>query len=286
MAKDTRIEWADHTANLVFGCTKVRNNPLCDNCYAATFARRLGNDVWGDDKPRRVVKSVWENLDKWQQAAAEAGERKRVFTMSMGDIFERGRPLVDHNGRHVGGSTAELRDRLFRNINRDMYDNLDFLMLTKRPQNIMRMVPKAWHADWPGNVWVGTSVGDQANVERNIPSLLAVAAPVRFLSMEPLLESVDVSKHLRGLSWVIVGGESGHGARPMLPAWAVDVKRQCAAARVPFFFKQGSQANWRDFKNPESFPSELQCREYPKVGTNHSFELPSKPVQMSLLEMA
>lgn len=263
MAENSKIAWTDHTANLWWGCTKVRNNPLCDNCYANVFAKRVGNDIWGDDTPRRAIKDVWGKLDKWQQQANKVGKRYRVFTMSMGDIFERDRPLVNHKGEPVEGSTAELRSRLFGSISNARYPSLDFQMLTKRPQNVMRMVPSSWHTDWPSNVWIGTSIGDQANADRNIPELLKIPSTVRFLSMEPLLEAVNLGERLRNIQWIIVGGESGHGARPMLTSWALYIKRQCDEHGVPFFFKQGSQANWIDYKGFDLFPSELQCRQFP-----------------------
>ena len=240
MAENSKIEWTDHTANLWWGCVKVRNNSLCDNCYANVLAKRVGNDIWGDDKPRRKIVDIWGKLTPWQRQAEQEGRRLKVFTMSMGDIFEKSMPLVNHLGKSVKGSTGELRSKLFESINQ--YPNLDFQLLTKRPQNIMRMVPEAWHTDWPDNAWVGTSIGTQKIASANLPVLAGIPAKTRFLSMEPLLEDVDIGEHISDLSWVIVGGESGHHARPTNPEHFRSIRDQCEEGGVPFFFKQ-----WGDF---------------------------------------
>jgi len=129
---------------------------------------------------------------------------------------------------------------------------------------------------WPlPNVWVGVSVENQATADERIPLLLKTPAAVRFISAEPLLGPIDLRlwvydgyqdcKHAPGLKWVICGGESGAGARPMHPEWARSLCDQCAAAGVPFFMKQGSQANWPSFKNFDSFPAELRVRQFPTI---------------------
>lgn len=119
---------------------------------------------------------------------------------------------------------------------------------------------------WPlPNCWLGTSIEDQTAADERIPHLLRVPAAVRFLSVEPLLGLVELSQWIVGkkCNWVIVGGESGPGARPMHPAWARSLRDQCVAAGVPFFFKQGSSANWKDFKNFDGFPDDLKVRQFP-----------------------
>lgn len=134
MAQNSKIEWTHHTANLWWGCTKVHEG--CDNCYAETLSKRFGNDVWGVDKPRKEIKSVWKDLDAYQKAAAAAGEVHRVFVGSMMDIFEKPMPLIDTNGNDFETSdTGVLRNILFQRITDNYYPNLMFLFLTKRPSN-------------------------------------------------------------------------------------------------------------------------------------------------------
>jgi len=127
----------------------------------------------------------------------------------------------------------------------------------------MRMVPPHWHERFPKNVWLGISVVTPLEVARDVPKLQAIPAYVRFLSMEPLLEEIPMEDHLDGISWVIVGGESGRRARPMLEQWALHIRLDCLAAGVPFFFKQGSAANWPAYKDSSSFPESLRVREWP-----------------------
>lgn len=200
MAENSNIEWTNHTANLWWGCDKIRNNPCCDNCYAESLSKfRNKNRVWGHDVPRRGIKSIWKNLSKWQNTAASKGIKNLVFTMSMGDIFEKSMPLEKplHGPNGVlWTKTEELRNHLFAAISNNEFPNLIFQMLTKRPQNVNRMVPKAWLQSWPKNVWIGTSAGDQENIDRLVPELIKIPAHIRFLSIEPLLEAVDLSSYL------------------------------------------------------------------------------------------
>lgn len=125
---------------------------------------------------------------------------------------------------------------------------LDWLLLTKRPEEVKRCVPLRWlRGEWPAHVWIGTTVEDQRRAKERLPHLLRIPAAVRFVSAEPLLEAVDLRPWLpavpdpngTALGWVIVGGESGPGARPFDLAWARSLRDQCAAASVPYFFKQG-----------------------------------------------
>ncbi|NPT59702.1 phage Gp37/Gp68 family protein [Paraburkholderia elongata] len=255
MSENSTIEWTDHTFNTHWGCSKI--GPGCDRCYAEALAKRFGYG-WGDDAPKREFdESHWQDLIRWDRKAASEGVRRRVFTNSMSDLFDKFAP-------------AGVRERHWSYIAQT--PNLDHLLLTKRIGNVARMAPPAWLEPgcWPKNVWLGATIVDQEEADRDIPKLLAVPARVRFLSMEPLLGSVDLSAHLRvccgspieggsgsdfqppdpptccghfesGIDWVICGGESGHGARPMHPGWARSIRDQCADAGVPFMFKQNGE---------------------------------------------
>lgn len=263
--RNTKISWCEHTANLWHGCTKVHAG--CDHCYAESLSVRWGREIWGNDSPRLVVDSVWKELRKMQAMAAKAGEMHRVFVGSMMDIFEKRMPLIDHKGQPlvIAGeqmTNENVRQHFFRDIIPDC-PNLIFLLLTKRPSNINKMIPESWLTDPPGNVMFGTSPCDQKTAETLIPQLLQVNGK-KFLSIEPLLgpvkiadwfypkniigmedESADGKHHFvykQEIDWVIVGGESGHQARPMHPDWARDIRDQCGAAGIPFFFKQ-----WGEF---------------------------------------
>ncbi|OWV44240.1 DUF5131 family protein [Mameliella alba] len=232
MAEHSKIEWCDHTFNPWIGCTKV--SPACDHCYAEAWDNRFGGERWGPHASRtRTSPANWHKPLKWDREAAEAGTRARVFCASLADVFD--------NHRSIG---AEWRWDLWKLILDT--PNLDWLLLTKRPQNIERLAPVTWRVDgFPPNVWLGTTVENQAEADRRIPHLLATPARVRFLSCEPLLGPVDLTRWSGltddvdfGLDWVIAGGESGPGARPSNPAWFRDLRDQCAAADVPFHFKQ------------------------------------------------
>jgi protein gp37 len=199
MGKDSSIEWTDHTFNPWWGCAKV--SPGCANCYAEAWARRVGDAIWGKDADRRTFgQKHWEEPIKWNAAAASEKNRKRVFCASMSDVFEARIELHSQ------------RKRLWLLIESTPW--LDWLLLTKRPQNIRRMVP--WANNWPENVWIGTSVEDQQRAIERLPHLLQHPAKRRFLSCEPLVDAVDLSpwitkrpKPLHQIDWVIAGGESG-----------------------------------------------------------------------------
>lgn len=289
MAENTKIEWTDHTFNPWIGCTKV--GPGCDHCYAENLMdKRMGVAVWGPGNERvRTKEANWKMPLRWNAQAdafmAQHGRRQRVFCASLADVFDN---AVD----------PEWLSDLFDLIRHT--PNLDWLLLTKRIGNWKSRIravqehlgarlpalPKPrslsdeeadamnWVDAWirndvdpiPENVWLGISIVNQAEADRDIPKLLAVPARVRFLSMEPLLGPVDLTSievfggdaeifPLKGttncvndegepaedvpaLDWVIVGGESGPGARPMHPDWARSLRDQCEAAGVPFLFKQ------------------------------------------------
>jgi protein gp37 len=249
MGKDSKIEWTHHTYNPWWGCVKV--SPGCEHCYAETFAKRTGHAIWGPaatTERRTFGDKHWAEPLKWNEDAAKAGERRRVFCASMADVFE------DHP--HL----PEQRFRLALLMNDTPM--LDWLLLTKRPENIMKM----WMHDMDSvlflsNEWIGTSVENQAMADKRIPALAKIRAATRFLSCEPLLGPLDLSPWLDAVQWVIVGGESGPKARPMQADWVRGIRDQCNAAGVAFLFKQ-----WGGVRKHET-GRELDGRtwdEYPK----------------------
>ena len=250
--ENSKIEWTDATANFWWGCLKV--SPGCEHCYAETLSNRFSGGIWGPAKTtsREYKKGIWEELPRWNKKARESGERMKVFVMSMGDFFE------DHQQAEEWRWDALALMQECKSI--------DFQVLTKRPENVIEMIETSrshsfsdagmWFYANP-HVWIGTSVENQATADERIPELLQIPAAVLFLSMEPLLGPVDISRYCgvyeneigtsfgrpqyrieSGIDWVIVGGESGPNARPMHPDWARSILDQCQAAGVPFFFKQ------------------------------------------------
>lgn len=232
MGQDSKIEWTHSTFNPWWGCVKISDG--CKHCYAESFSKRYGHKIWGVDAERRFFGDKhWNEPVKWNREAEKAGERRRVFCASMADVFE------DRGDLDVS------RSQLFMLISQTPM--LDWLLLTKRPQNIAKMLPPHWLRNPQSNVWLGTTCENQEQADKRIPELLQVPAAIRFLSCEPLLGPVDLlsaSKDpfggIPGIDWVIVGGESGHGARPMAEMWARDLRDQCLRAGVPFFMKQDS----------------------------------------------
>jgi protein gp37 len=234
VVENSGIEWTRHTFNPWLGCTKV--SPPCDNCYAEKWAMRFpGNRMLWSGERRRTSAAYWREPLKWNRKASDAGERHRVFCASLADVFDN-------------QAAPDWRRDLFDLIHRT--PDLDWMLLTKRPQNIAKMLPKApvgpldvkgWGDGW-ANVWIGTSVGVRADL-RNIDHLRRVPARIRFLSCEPLLEDLG-ELDFRGIHLVIAGGESGPNARPMHPDWVRRLRGQCVAEGVPFFFKQWGE--WTD----------------------------------------
>ena len=248
MAENSKIEWTDHTFNPWEGCQKV--GPGCDHCYAETRNARFGGGVavnWGPAAPRRRTSAAnWQQPLKWNAQAEREGRRFRVFCASLADVFDNQVPPV-------------WRADLFKLIGDTPH--LDWLLLTKRIGNVGNMISFDWQdCGCPPNVWIGATVVNQQEADRDIPKLLAVPARVRFLSIEPMLGPIDLlatgdtlcrcdacmsmaqrhpeSPGLQRIDWVICGGESGHRARPMRAEWAQSLRDQCAAAGVPFLFKQ------------------------------------------------
>jgi len=244
MGKDSSIEWTDHTFNPWWGCSKV--SPGCEHCYAETWAKRVGAKVWGTESDRRFFKdNHWAEPLKWNEDAKSLRQRPRVFCASMADVFE---DRADLN---------PWREKLWYLIAET--ENLDWLLLTKRPQNIGKMVK--WSNVWPKNVWLGTTVEDQVRAKERLPHLLKHNAARRFLSCEPLIGSVDLrpwigAKDLFSIDWVIAGGESGGHARPMLPSWARTLRDQCKDAKIPFHFKQWG--HWAPVKSPVDNQSKVK----------------------------
>jgi protein gp37 len=234
MGETTGIAWTDHTFNPWWGCERVSDG--CQHCYAETFAKRYGHEVWGKNNGRRFFgEKHWQEPRRWNRLAEFDGVRRRTFCASMADVFEDRDELVDERGR------------LWILIAETPW--LDWQLLTKRPQNVRGMVPAEWLKDWPGNVWLGTTVEHQAGAEARIGELLATPASVRFLSCEPLLGPIDFDActawhpsvndiFLEGIHWVIVGGESGNNYRPLDLEHARSIRDQCERAGVAFFFKQ------------------------------------------------
>lgn len=223
MAKDSGIEWTHHTFNPWWGCVKL--SPACAHCYAESWARRVGMDLWGGAAPRRFFGDKhWREPLKWNSEAERLGKRARVFCASMADVFE---PRADLD---------PWRKRLWELI--EGTPHLDWLLLTKRPGHIKHVYP--WTHVPRENVWLGTTAENQRWADRRIDRLVTVDAHVRFLSCEPLLSAIDLSHWLKrgAISWVIAGGESGGAARPTHPNWVRSLRDQCAAHRVPFHFKQ------------------------------------------------
>jgi protein gp37 len=283
MAENSKIEWTDHTFNPWEGCQKV--GPGCDHCYAETRNARFGGGVainWGPGAPRRRTSEAnwkkplrwnkekfwqcecgWRGADHQLDRAAESASnltadipacpvcnlidlkptRARVFCASFADVFDN-------------EVSAQWRFDLIKLI--EQTPNLDWLLLTKRIGNAAEMLEQAvrainhgrwgWEDNVFQNVWIGATVVNQEEADRDIPKLLRTPAAKRFLSMEPLLRPVDL-RFTNGLvhgcdaadylvDLVIIGGESGPEARPMHPDWIRSLRDQCAAAGVPFLFKQ------------------------------------------------
>ena len=231
MAENSKIEWTDHTANFWWGCLKV--SPGCEHCYAEGLSARYGKKIWGpaSTTQRERKLAIWKDIFKWDKQAQSDGVRRRVFVQSMSDFLE------DHP------QANEIRKDAIKVL--ESLKWLDVLMLTKRPENAQWFLGP-WFTGWPEHVWMGTSVENQKYADQRIPHLLEIPAKIRFLSCEPLLGPVKVfgfnsptwGRLGHHIDWVIAGGESGPRARPMHPDWAISLRDQCAAASVPFFFKQ------------------------------------------------
>ena len=239
MGENTKIEWADHTFNPWWGCSKVSAG--CKNCYADKLDSRFGGDHWGADAQRKPMSDAhWRKPLKWNLAAA-GGARKRVFCASMCDVFEI-LPASHPSYELLERSRRRLWDLIERT------PHLDWLLLTKRPENFAHRIPGFRHP-WP-NVWLGVTAENQEQADLRIPILLSTPAALRFVSYEPALGPVDFKKHMSGgqefaytFDWLIVGAESGPGARPMSEEWVRSARDQCRFYGVDFFYKQKLHAS-------------------------------------------
>ena len=238
MSKGSAIQWTTHTFNIAWGC--VEASAGCDNCYARTFSKRMGFDVWGVGADRRTFdEKYWKQPLKWDRQARRAGRRDRVFCSSMTDVFLNDR-IINRE-----------REKLWPLI--EATPNLDWQILTKHPERFKATLPN----QLPPNVWLGVSI-ENDDVAWRADMLRETSAAVRFLSMEPFLGPL-YSVALHDLQWIIVGGESGPGWRDMDLRWAREMLWRCRVLRIPFFFKQVAALHPTD----EMIPEDLRIREYP-----------------------
>lgn len=240
MAEHTEISWADSTFNPWLGCQKV--SPGCDHCYAETLMdHRYHRVQWGPHGERkRTSEANWRKPLQWAKKAAASGERPRVFCASLADVFDNQVP-------------KEWRSDLFALI--EDTPELDWLLLTKRPENIMKMIWPKWDSGLPSNIWMGTTAEDQEHFDKRWPILRGVPAVVRFVSYEPAIGPITPSA-FSFPNWIICGGESGAGYRPMDLQWARDMRDHCARYDVAFFMKQTAG------KKP--IPDDLMVRQFPR----------------------
>jgi protein gp37 len=281
MGENSKISWTDHTFNPWWGCTKV--NTGCSHCYAEILGNRFGVK-WGvSAERRRFLGKHWNEPLKWNRNAEQAGVPARVFCGSMCDVFE---DRADLDGERV---------RLWKLTSSTPW--LRWLLLTKRPKNIARMVP--WGSTPPKNVALLVSVSDQRTAEELTPDLLLTPAAMRGVSLEPMVGPVDLRylqpgdppteiNALEGthgvlrphggtcakLDWIVCGGESGPNARPCHVEWIRSVVRQCAEAKVPCWNKQlgreSRDSNCMIFPlrdragaDPYEWPADLRVRQRP-----------------------
>lgn len=227
----TRIEWAESVWNPVTGCTPV--SPGCQNCYAARMAKRLAGR-YGYPKENPFKPATW-HYDKITPAVLSDG--KRYFVGSMGDVF--------HETVNIRG--PEIRE-MFRCM--ATVDSV-FMLLTKRPQRMAECIKFLYGNDFAEqmpNVWAGVTAENQEQADKKIPILLQIPASVRFVSAEPMLEPMNLQRafgteghrqtYIEQLDWVICGGETGPGARPIHPDWVRSLRDQCVSSGTPFFFKR------------------------------------------------
>lgn len=241
MGDTTKIEWCDATFNPWIGCQKV--SPGCDHCYAETLMDKRYHKVeWGPHGERKRTSAAnWRKPRQWAKAAHGINRRPRVFCASLADVFDNQVP-------------TEWRTDLFDMI--AATPELDWLLLTKRPQNFPRMFPTG---QWP-NIWLGITAEDQERYDERWCHLYRMMnVPVRFISHEPAigcLWNFRTEQFSAAPDWVIVGGESGRDARMMNPDWARTTRNHCAAFGIAFFMKQMAR------KAP--IPPDLMVRQFPR----------------------
>lgn len=238
MAENSKIEWTDHTFNPWIGCQKVSLG--CDHCYAESLSNRYGWVEWGPHGERKRTSAAnWRKPIAWNKAAKAAGKPARVFCASLADWLDNRVPQqwrID-----LGGLI-------------DATPHLDWLLLTKRPENYGHLAP--W-IKAPGNVWLGVTAEDQAHYDRRWDTLSQISAKVRFISYEPALGPLRLHSADPQPDWLICGGESGHGARFMQPEWAERIRNDCRGERVAFFMKQ--------MTGKKPIPEDLMVREFPRA---------------------
>ena len=253
MAKNSAIAWTDNTFNPWWGCVRVSEG--CVHCYAETFSKRTGNDIWGVDKPRRFFKDKhWNEPKLWDKEAAKSDKPVYVFCASMADWLEDRPDLIEH------------RARLCKLV--EDTPNLTWLLLTKRIENAVRLVPESWHGNAPVNAWFGVTTEDQKSYDKRIDALLDLRTSLNaskvWLSVEPQITSINL--HNKNPDWIISGGESGAGCRPFNIEWARDLNEQCKRGNIAFFMKQ--QGGFPDKRDKiEQFPEDLRVRDFPTVAT-------------------
>lgn len=286
MGKDTNIESHDHSFNPWWGCYEVGDG--CDNCYAKAFDKRIGGDHWGADKPLKYMSlDYWKQPQKWDREAAQEGTTKTIICGSQCDVWDnRADPLV--------------RKRLFELI--QMTPNLLWCIYTSRIGNAKKLLPNNWGAGYP-NVMLMTSVSTQKDADRDIPKLLKLPARYHGASLEPLLEAINLThmdveaagdkewcqinclsgKHsdmgrpcpdIPNINWIVVGGESGGGAKPCVVGWIKNIVADCNTELVHVFVKQlGANPTNREGEScphikhrkgadMNEWPEELRVREF------------------------
>lgn len=254
MAEKTEIAWTDSTFNPVIGCMKVSAG--CDHCYAETLMdTRYHRVQWGQRKTDTTAPNVgtrirtsvanWRHPVVWDKHhasfQAQHGHRQRVFCASLSDVFDNQWAKQD-------------RADLFRLI--EATPNLDWLLLTKRPENIGDMIDdNGWFKQIPKNVWLGTTCEDQAAYDKRWTILKQFNVRVRFISYEPAIGELSIRNHKVKPDWLICGGESGQGHRPMQMPWVYRLMDECDEHFVPFFFKQ--------MAGKKPIPDDLMRRQFP-----------------------
>ena len=241
--ENSNIEWTTHTFNPWIGCQEA--SPGCDNCYAKEMMdHRYHRVEWGPHGERkRTSEQNWKLPLRWAKKARLNGQRPRVFCASLADVWDNKVPSL-------------WRSDLFRLI--DSTPELDWLLLTKRPENIRKMLPLAIEGlpEWPWpNVWLGTTCEDQEHYDHRWPILRQIPAAIHFISYEPALGPLTLGSSPCLPDWIICGGESGSGARTMARWWAENLLDECRSSNVAFFMKQMTQ------KKP--IPSHLLVRQFP-----------------------
>ena len=260
MGKDSKIGWTDDTFNIAIGCEK--QDELCKFCYAEILDNRWskGNNHWGKNAPRRVMsESYWKQPLKWNKDAEKQSVIRKVFCSSLADWAENNETI------------SEQRKKLFPLIKQT--PNLIWQLLTKRYDRVQHCLPEDWGNGYE-NVWLGQSVGKQDLAEKYLDTFLKNKSKVKFLSMEPLLEYVDLKKWLATgeINWVLVGGESSNRktCRPMEIEWVEKIIDDCRKYNVPIFVKQlgsvlAKNMNLNNSKGEDinEFPEHIRIQEFP-----------------------